>query len=177
MNKFYVMKKSKLYTLLLLIVALLTACDKKIEEEPEDYGDWDFMPFSIFLYATDGTNNLFDPAFNGNICQSVSVTYNGQEYFWKPQSSSRRKLVGYVFKGLQLEQSEDGYYMSFGQISRDFDDINLKFVVNWPDGKKDTIEYRLTRRWSNRMPTTTEIILLNGKPTDNLIVTRNLYFN
>lgn len=158
------MKKFRLFTLLLAVVALLVACDKNTSKEDDiDVGDWDYNPLVLKIYATDGTNNLFDPTYEGNICKSMSVTFNGQDYFYSPPSALRPKLYDPIFSGLQLEQSKEGYYMSFGEMNRDGNNINYAFIVNWPDGVKDKIEFSLTRIWKGRTPEVTERFLVNGK--------------
>lgn len=146
------MSKYLLFMAVIASMVVLPSCNKAEEPDPNpNHIMWDYAPIFLRLMADDGEHDLFDPDYEGNILQQVSVTYKGVEYFYTPATdastpSNKFSLRHYaaIFKGLYLEryladspEDRTSNYLQFGDFEPCRNYSNELFVVNWPDGHKD----------------------------------------
>ena len=136
-------------------------------------------PLYLQLAAYDDKHDLFDPSYEGNICESVSVTYKGEEYFYVPptqQSPNKSKIslnhFVATFMGMYMWSRAGAeewmpYTMQFGDFESTQNYSNEKFIVKWPDGKVDVVVWSLVYKPKPRQKATFELTgTLNGKKVD-----------
>jgi len=165
-------------------MALISCSDKSEEPSLEEGGKrfLDIHPITFEIYASDGTNDLLDPSTEGNISQQVSVTYEGVDYYYTPASGYMKMFLA-TFKGLQLKtqllcdtpdlsNAYTVYKLEFGEFdaTKNYDDMT--FVVNWPDGKKDTVVFDYRYKKINGKPSAWGTVRLNGTLIDGLAISR-----
>lgn len=167
------MKKYLFFLITSALMLLSSSCDKSNYEEPDNF-TWEVIPINLYIHATDGTNNLLDPNYEGNIIEKVSVTYNGTSYSYKPQTKANI-LIPYIndLFIIEYKQTVDGkedYYLMFGTFRGNMKFENTPIIISWPDGTKDTITLTRFVEYKNNRPELKEEILLNGEPIEYLVI-------
>ncbi|MCF0182313.1 MAG: hypothetical protein HUK11_08710 [Muribaculaceae bacterium] len=176
------------FLLLAMIVGMaFVACgDANKDDEPANTSGgskfYDIRVIELDIYADDGTNDLFDPSYPGNICRQVSVTYNGEEYFYSPPKKDMFKYYQATFRGLRhdtttfvsLDYTKEWvrHRLSFGEFDGSAEYKNATFIVNWPDGKKDKIVFSRKCWQENGELRFSGSVRLNGKEYDSLSIFR-----
>lgn len=152
-------------TIILAISIALSVISCGKDESIEDgIMVWDIYPITLTLRALDGDQDLFDPSYEGNIINSVSVYYNREEYKVEPVT----KACYVEFTGLTYENWSDKnnniHVLVFGSFDGTKNYKNLTFTVNWPDGKKDVVEYSRTFKWDKHgVPVINQTTTVNGE--------------
>ena len=164
------MKKLLLLLCPLTLIFMFSSCDIELG------GDmiWDFVNPDIIMTVKDKSgNDLLDPEFEGNILDSgITVDFAGDVYELKtgendPEYTNVSRATYTDWKGLRTSFSD--YFqtnlMLFGQFKGDGEHHKKKFIINWGDGSKDTVEFDLYITWNKRHtnPTSHWKIYLNGK--------------
>ncbi|NDV84093.1 hypothetical protein [Bacteroides sp. 51] len=160
----------KFISFFLLLSFVLTGCDNL---DPDDDDDiiWDFLCHSIPMQVTDADgNNLFSAETPGGPWeQPPYVIYKDKKfdlYQGDPQYKDRTRELPPSFLELYLmKNTENEYYLCFGEFSPSSNYYGQPFTIYWGDGSKDEITFDLYITWkSKREPTVHHNIYLNGKP-------------
>lgn len=164
------MKKYLFFLITSVLMLLCNSCKSDNEVNPV----WVVPPISMVLYATDGTNNLFDPKFEGNIINKVSITYKEKEYFYNTDSDTSTinlRLANWKDSGDDLI---DFSYLIFGYLDGAKNYNNETFIINWPDGSKDTFKYSSSCVYKNNYPYVEASIYLNDESVKKLSIQKVL---
>lgn len=132
-------------------------------------GEWDITPVNLVLLAANSAHDLFDPEYEGNILDKVSVTYEGKEY--KVESATRAYFA--EFYGLRYIHYGDNirrHILIFGEFDGVLDYEDMTFVVNWPNDEKDVVVYNRTFGWKDNLPDVKQTTTVNGKETGGLYI-------
>lgn len=153
------MKKIFVFAALLIAAVTFSSCDEDIIE--------DYNPVTLEIFAEDADgNNLFDPSYDKNIIDEVTVTYNGEVMKLKRPDAAKSKInLDYFMPswyGATLRSYKDGsgtkvYYMYIGQWDAT-KKWNEELQINWPDGTYNTIRFKLVTPGINHC-----LYLLDGK--------------
>ena len=168
---------NKLFTYLcILLFAVVSAivfpaCGS--DEEELNLTATDIPNFSIrILVKSENGDNLFDPAFEGNLLNSnINAVYKEKTYQLKDiQSIYPSRLVGLYYFGLFYgEKVEDKYVLTFGEFSGDVPYENGSVVIQWEDGTEDVITFSSKQVRGKKGTTIYRSFSLNGEfVTDEL---------
>ena len=177
----------KFYHILLAAVAL-TMCVGCSEEEDENWNKdgkgYEFGPLELYIRATAGEHNLIYPSYEGNICNKVSVTYNGETYYYTPESKVSPKYFPATFRGLYQRSFVNrtdpddpstefqDHVMFFGEFDFSKKYKNEVFYINWSDGKTDKVRWSHWLVWANDRIESRGDMFLNGKKMQGPFITR-----
>lgn len=141
------MKKLFTYLCILLFAVVSTivlpACSS--DEKELNLTGTDIINYSIrILVKSENGDNLFDPAFEGNLLNSnINAVYKEKTYQLRDiQSIHSSRVIGLDYLGLFYgEKVEDKYVLTFGEFSGGAPYENESVVIQWEDGTEDVITF------------------------------------
>lgn len=150
----------KIYVLLFLAVTAfaVSSCN---DDEGNYIVDW--APVNLYIYAKDANgNDLVKKDMEG-----MTLTFKGETYAVTTRPSTRyyaTHMNGLVFQeGKEYSKSTTApNRLVFGEIdgSADMDEV---FVLMWPDGSKNIIQYHCSNHEGGSNPSCKRIWKLDGK--------------
>ena len=172
---------------LLLTSSLMVSCSVGLsDEESWDRPIVDWTPVILIFEVDDAAgNDLLDPERADKLIEETTITFKGRTYGvcrswldtgnnWDAIPETRVYLP--VMKGLQLTKKslcvyplepEDRYVLFFGEIDGG-KEMDEDLVLQWSDGKKNTIHYHCSdHKATDKEITVNRWFSLDGKKTES----------
>lgn len=104
-------------------------------------GIWDIVPLNLrFVVTNEKGENLLDENIEGNILgQTIKATFRGTEYILKKPGDISTKYYMPTFDGFVVEEGINGAEALFGELDGTENIIDEDFVIDWGDGRQDTV--------------------------------------
>lgn len=156
------MKKLRLVGLLALLLTFV-GCKSGADKDTI----WDFTCLSINFEPGVAGEMIFDPNFEGNILDKLSVEYKGKTYKAEPLT----KMLPARFCGLfyQKDPISGKNRLFFGEFSPSDDFHDEKMTINWPDGSRSTLTFDLFITWQKKDPTVNQKMFVDGVEDDKRV--------
>ena len=157
-----------------LSAGLYTSCDSSEPGGNDMIYDFSPIEFKILITDNDG-HDLLDSAYQDNLINDVSVTYQGKDYpllteqevYKELNNNNQARTRAYmpIFRGLVLYNLHWGpglYEMDFGEFSGSENIDKREITLNLPNHQQVRLAYMNNLRWTS-----------NGDPEIN----RTFFFN
>lgn len=152
--------KHTLYLMSLLGLLFLLACSN------DNYEIWDIAPAGVSISVVDkDNNNLLDPETKNNLLDNkIVATHKGQKY-----TIQKTKAIAPQPLGLRLYDpwTGDTSRLTFGEFWIEKKYRKETLVIDWGNGRVDTIEFAFQLKWYKKEPNVRRFIWLNGQKIDS----------
>lgn len=161
-NPKLIMKKLGLVGLMALM-SIFVGCKSNANDDMI----WDFPCWSINFEPGIAGEMIFDPTYNGNILDKLTVEYKGTTYKAEPLS----KVLPARFSGLfyQKDPVSGKNRLFFGEFSPSDDYHDERMIINWPDGSLSDVTFDLFVTWQKKDPTVNKKLRVDGVEDDKRV--------
>ena len=166
--------------------SLMVSCSEGLSDErPWDRLIVDWSPVVLYFEIDDAAgNDLLDPELANKLVEETTITFKGKTYevsrSWldtgnRRDASLETRYYMPTMVGLQLikwsmvrtVETKDRYVLYFGEIDGALE-MDEDLVIQWPDGKKNTIHYHCSdHKATEKEITVNRWYSLDGKKTES----------